>query len=79
MKLNLLAPKHERNLILASLLSDFLLIATTGARGIAQGALLTKQIPDLRIRELVDVGDAKDNRIRELEAQLRQKEGNPFR
>ena len=30
----------------------------------------------LRVRELVDAGDEKDNRIWELEAQVRNKEGN---
>ena len=29
-----------------------------------------------RIKELTDAGNEKDNRIRELEKQLRQKEGN---
>ena len=29
-----------------------------------------------RVRELIDAGDEKDNRIRELEAQVRNKEGN---
>ena len=32
----------------------------------------------LRVRELIDAGDTKDNRIRELEAQLRNKEGDPY-
>ena len=29
-----------------------------------------------RVKELVDAGDEKNNRIRELEAQVRNKEGN---
>ena len=32
----------------------------------------------LRVRELVDAGDVKDARIRELEAQVQTKAGNPF-
>ena len=30
-----------------------------------------------RVRELVDAGDVKDTRIRELEAQVRNLQGNP--
>ena len=32
----------------------------------------------LRVRELIDAGDVKDSRIRELEAQVRKQEGNPL-
>ena len=32
----------------------------------------------LRVRELVDAGDVKDNRIRELEAEAQKKEGDPY-
>ena len=32
----------------------------------------------LRVRELVDEGDAKDTRIRELEAQVRSLQGNSY-
>ena len=32
----------------------------------------------LRVREFVDAGDAKDNQIRQLEAQVQAKTGNPF-
>ena len=31
-----------------------------------------------RVRELVDAGDVKDTRIRELEAQVRRLQGSPF-
>ena len=32
----------------------------------------------LRVRELVDAGDVKETRIRELEAQVRSLQGNPY-
>ena len=32
----------------------------------------------LRVRELVDAGDVKDNQIRDLEAQVRKQEGDPL-
>ena len=78
---NMLAPEHGGILILASLLrAANILISFVLQEHEVLHDELNKQNKALleRVRELVDAGDVKDNRIRELESQVRKLKGNSY-
>ena len=70
----LLAPKHKRNLI-QLLHCDLLQEHEALHRELHE----QNKRQTLRIKELVDAGDAKDNRILDLEGKLKQKEGKSLK
>ena len=76
---NMLAPEHGGILILASLLraANILISFVLQEHEVLHDELNNQNKALLeRVRELVDAGDVRDSRIRELESQVRNLQGN---